>query len=339
VTDAPIFVVGPPRCGTTLVARLLGAHPDLFFGGETHFFDHVYEEDGPELEDAAARRAALARVAGVYARANEPAAQRTIERLLEREEDRQRLEQSTTYAELFDTLMSQQASLAGKRRWGNHCPRDVFHTDAIFRFFPDAKLVACVRDIRGFLASYKNQWTTSDAANARRKRNLYHPVLTSLLWRGSIARIERARGLAPEQVCIVRYESLATEPASELGVVCDFVGVGSTPSMLEGVASNSSYADSGEGVFQSSIERWRDELDPVEISIAEKVAGRYLTDFGYRPLQPRISTASAIAAISSLPIGAFTALRANREHRGPLLPYVARRLRALSSSLSRRRGD
>ncbi len=339
MTDAPIFVVGPPRCGTTLVARLLGAHPDLFFGGETHFFDHVYEENGRELGDAAAKRAALARVADVYARANEPEAQRTIERLLENEDDRQRLEQAMTYAELFDALMSQQASLAGKRRWGNHCPRDVFHTDAIFRFFPDARLIACVRDVRGFLASYKNQWKTADAANARRKRSLYHPVLTSLLWRGSIARIERAHRLAPDRVRVVRYESLASEPANELDAICDFVGVAATPSMLEGVSSNSSYTDSEEGIFQSSIERWRDELDPAEVSIAEKVAGRYLTDFGYRPLRPRISTASTIAAISSLPIAAFDALRANRDHRGPLLPYVARRLRALRSSLNTRRGD
>src|SRR5687768_3229239 len=38
---APVFVVGLPRSGTTLLAAMLGAHSRLDCGPETHFFSHL----------------------------------------------------------------------------------------------------------------------------------------------------------------------------------------------------------------------------------------------------------------------------------------------------------
>jgi len=38
----PIFVVGTPRSGTILTAKILGRHSHIFMPGETHFFDDIY---------------------------------------------------------------------------------------------------------------------------------------------------------------------------------------------------------------------------------------------------------------------------------------------------------
>ena len=40
----PVFVVGLPRTGTTLVDRILSAHPDVVSAGETHLFERLTRE-------------------------------------------------------------------------------------------------------------------------------------------------------------------------------------------------------------------------------------------------------------------------------------------------------
>jgi hypothetical protein len=42
MTSAPIFIVGTPRSGTTLMARILGNHSILYRPGETHFMQDIY---------------------------------------------------------------------------------------------------------------------------------------------------------------------------------------------------------------------------------------------------------------------------------------------------------
>ena len=46
-----------------------------------------------------------------------------------------------------------------------------------------------VRDPRDFLLSYRNKGEGAGGANRARLRRLYHPVLTSLLWRTSVRRL------------------------------------------------------------------------------------------------------------------------------------------------------
>src|SRR4051812_2800803 len=41
----PIFIVGVPRSGTTLLSAMLGAHPRLVCGPETHFFHQFGRRD------------------------------------------------------------------------------------------------------------------------------------------------------------------------------------------------------------------------------------------------------------------------------------------------------
>lgn len=58
-SDAPIFVLGMPRSGTTLVEQILAAHPDVFGAGElTALMSAIDQEDLP-LETLAQRLAGL----------------------------------------------------------------------------------------------------------------------------------------------------------------------------------------------------------------------------------------------------------------------------------------
>ncbi len=66
----PVFVVGAPRTGTTLVKEILNRHPDVHLFDEVHFFERVWDDRGRlgDLTDPAARARAIERVLDIVRR-------------------------------------------------------------------------------------------------------------------------------------------------------------------------------------------------------------------------------------------------------------------------------
>ena len=95
----------------------------------------------------------------IYGRFYEQEDQLRITRLYPEVQDlAEALDGCTGYGMILDRFMNLQMQSEGKSRWGNNAPRDLFSVREIREFFPDAKLVVCVRDIRAFLYSYKGKW-------------------------------------------------------------------------------------------------------------------------------------------------------------------------------------
>ena len=95
------------------------------------------------------------------------------------------------YSEVFGRFMELQMQVVGKARWGNNAPRNLFSAATIKIFFPAAKLIVCVRDIRAFLYSYKGKWEVTSEEHVERLKKLYHPVVTSYLWKSSMRQLPR----------------------------------------------------------------------------------------------------------------------------------------------------
>ncbi|MEL0022101.1 MAG: sulfotransferase, partial [Rickettsiales bacterium] len=70
-TDRPVFVVGMPRSGTSLVEQILASHPDVDGAGEAMAVAGAIPDDPaawPDLDASATAAAALARLVGDVAR-------------------------------------------------------------------------------------------------------------------------------------------------------------------------------------------------------------------------------------------------------------------------------
>ncbi len=329
--EPPIFVVGTPRSGTTLTAQILSRHPAVLIPGELHFFEDIYARRNEigDLSDLPARERAIERLITVYGRYNQRLDQIRIDAMMSDPRFRaELLRHSTSYPALLSTFMSLQLQGTGKVRWGNNTPKDIFHAADILSFYPDARFLVCVRDIRDFMLSYKDRWRVSD--HGERLQALYHPILTALLWRTTAKAISPLlERLGPTRCMIVRYESLVGDPERTVRSMTKVLGLSYSPDLLDVREHNSSGPAGNEGIFTSSVGRWRNGLTSEEVYVAERIAGAELTRLGYEPAVPPPSFDRLAAICASLPGSLLRALWANREHRGPTLPYLRRRLGSL----------
>ncbi len=331
--NTPIFIVGTPRSGTTLTAKILGRHSRLFMPGETHFFDDIYarrHELGEPQETHSAAGIAT-RLSTLYERFNEPADQQRIIAL--GGEDALRCELGTscrTYGEVLSRFMQfQMRHHPTKIRWGNNVPKDIFHVKDILKFYPEAKFVICVRDIRDFLLSYPNRWKTTSPENVERVKKLYHPILTSLLWKIAMKQIRALKALVPlDHFLIVRYEDLVTQPQATINTLCHFLKEPYEEEMLHVEANNSSFAVQEQGIFSTSIQRWTQSLSREHVYIAERLARQELEQLGYEAANVHPNPLKLLKIAISFPYAFCLALNANRSIREPILPYLMRRAAA-----------
>ena len=113
--------------------------------------------------------------------------------------------------------------------------------------------------------------------------------------------------------------------------ICDFLGIDYSDDLLHLDNHNSSFEGSAPGIFTTSVGRWRQALSPEAVWWAQKLGNDNMLRLDYEPAPCRPNYARLILDIITLPSTLLRALRANRQHRGPTLQYLRRRLSGLFS--------
>lgn len=330
ISKSPIFIVGTPRSGTTLLAKALGQHSRIFMPGETHFFDDIFSRRNQigSIKETQAFEKVFARLLSLYSRYNEPHDQARIDEIFRNTEVRKKMQESCkNYADILSFFMEIQTQYEGKNRWGNNTPRDIFNIDHVISFYPDAKVIVCIRDIRDYLLSYKYKWRVTALENIQRVKHMYHPVMTSLLWKYTIRQLPRIKLLVPERnLLLVRYEYLVSQPDNAFKQIFNFIEEQFEPSVLDIDYDNSSFRGQDRGIFASSIGRWEKGLTPAEVLIAQMIGGQEFLSVGYEKDRPKYSIFVVLGFFLSTPLGFLRAVNASRSMRGPLIPYLRKRL-------------
>lgn len=348
----PIFIVGPSRSGTTMLGTALSLHPDVFISSETHYFDDLrvrlagYERRPLSPEQARACEDYFMKLTyGVYGTAS--AARWTHDH----GNKRRRVERDALRAmaaELGDGTdawfeAACRVQSPGRSRWGEKTPRHVFRIADILERYPQAQVIAMVRDPRAVVASYRGfshksprddqQWQQEDN---RRIQQSYHPLIIALLWNAAVKAALRAqRTFGPDHVHVQRYEDLVTEPEAAMARLARWLGIEYHPLMITGVPQmNSSFAADGPmGVSREPIDRWRQSLDARELAAVQWCCSRMMAELGYEPISHDAPPTAVAAAWTSLPVAATRAFVANRYRIADGLGYCWRRLSfALSSA-------
>ena len=330
--SSPVFIVGTPRSGTTLMAKILGRDKDLFMPGETHYFLDIYSsrKELGNLSDPDVKNVVLEKLRTLYGRYNEPPDQKRADVLFSNSSIVDKLKACNEYDELFSVFMQLQTNHENKNRWGNNAPNDIFYIDNILSIYPNAKIIVCVRDIRNFLLSYKNKWRATTDEHVDRIKQLYHPVITSLLWKSSMKLIPAIRKMVPkDNLIIVPYENVVASPEKTIRDVCQCIDIEFDENLLNVETNNSSFESNTSGIFQSSLSRWKTGLGKEDAWIAQFIAKSQMSSLGYEIEKINPDFFKIAILFIQAPVAFYRALQANKDSRGSLVPYLIRRIRAL----------
>ncbi len=267
----PIFVVGCPRSGTTLVQCIISASDEAFSLPETHFFSEILPDLGLPLRawlGPADLRRALARL-------DYSAEMRLPDDLLEQ------LSQTAADARLtplglFESIVERDrpaSDTVHRLRLVEKTPLHVLHLEQIGSTFPDARFVNVVRsplDVTG-------SWLGTPFA--RTGSMLFY----ARLWSHTVVSAERYRLRWPGRLHTVVYERLVVEAEGQVRALCDFLELPYTPRLLSEFGREAGRNVNKREGWKQDIERgvivnrrgnWRGRLD----------AGPGLAD---RPRHPR----------------------------------------------------
>ncbi len=234
----PIFIVGMPRTGTTLLERIIAGHPDVFGAGEL-------------IHYASALVAAAVRQAG---RADLPrrelvAASATVD-----------------FAALgSDYLERTRPRTSGHARFTDKMPLNYLYCGSIARALPNARILHLTRQpLATAYAVYKTLF------------NQGYPFSYDLneiadYYIGYRRLMDHWRLALPGRILDVSYERLVSAPEAEGRRVFDFLGLDWRPECLafheriEAIATASA-AQVRQPIYRTSIDQWknyRGELEPV----------------------------------------------------------------------------
>ena len=238
----PIFVVGTKRSGTTLLQAALGAHPKIAGPPETHYIFRIADLAdyyGDLTEDDRLRRALREALDTVLLSPLE----------LDQEAVLDKARREPTYAGLFDAIMATFADRVGKQRWSDKTPDQ--HAVAVWRLFPDARVVHIIRDPRDVVAS-RLQTPIIDSDSAVALAKWWH--------RFNLSNIEAGSAAGPRRYLRIRYEDLVNDPEATLRLVCAFVEEEFAPSMI---------SDRSDTAAVSEVAWWqqraREAIDPTRV--------------------------------------------------------------------------
>jgi LPS sulfotransferase NodH len=274
-SDRPIFVVGAPRSGTTMLQLMLHAHPRIAIPPETRFVLGAYQRraEWGDLTDIANRR----RLAEWITRGETNFAD------LDLDADAviaQIVDGPPVLGAAMGIVFRAYANKFGKPRWGDKRPAYLLNVDLLLRMFPNAQIINIIRDGRDCVASTIGQpW---------HRGGLNEAIYT---WCRSDDEGWRARRtLDSETYHELHYESLVADPVRRMKAICAFLGEDFVPAM----ASPATMADvavperkvwheltRGE-VTTTRVGTFADRLRPAELAFCQSVMAKRLVRRGYQ---------------------------------------------------------
>ena len=272
---APVFVVGCPRSGTTLLYHmLLSSGGFAYYRAETHAFDVLGPRFG-HLQSERMRRKFLDRWIDSHPF-----------RLsgLDPEAIRQQVLRSChNCGDFLRIVMGSIAQQQGVERWAECTPIHVLYMSEIKASIPDAVFLHIIRDGRDVALSLAKEGWMSPFPWDKDKRLL----VAGLRWQWIVEQGRRNGSAIGPDYREVRFEELIREPRTALenvGLFIDHdlnydeirrVGIGSV------AHPNTSFGgEVHEGVF-NPVGRWKEQFSQEELSMFEATLGPVLRDLGY----------------------------------------------------------
>lgn len=252
----PLFLVGFPRSGTTLLEQILSAHPSLLTSEEAPIIDSI-----------------VLRMGNILGRKiNFP---QDLSGLTRQEITFLRRDYRENISFLFEDK-AENKDIIDKQ------PFNISHLGFIYRIFPEAKVLVLLRDPRDACLSCFMQTFRNNSA----MRYSHTLESTAFLYDKTMGAYLHFKKFLPISVMEVRYEDLVSDLENNIRKILEFYGQEWNDDVLNyyektrdrGVATPS-YEGVMKPVYKSAIGRWKNyEKYFKEVN---KVFEPYIKEFGY----------------------------------------------------------
>ncbi len=252
-----VFVISPPRAGSTLLQRMMGAHSEIFTHPEPHLITPIAHLGVYGNVDKAP-----------YDHINAAEATRAfIDDLPRGEEDY--LDALRAYT---NTLYDRMLSTSDASYFLDKTPANALVLPFLQRLYPDAKYVVLTRHPLAVFSSYANSFFNGNWEEAHE----FNPILERYV--PAMGAFLRRR---PVPLLHVVYEDLVQRPESELERVFAFLGLENDPDAVEygrsgpakkGMGDPMTVDRAGRPVIES-VDKWAAELavDSKKQALAERM--------------------------------------------------------------------
>ena len=225
----PLFILGYPRSGTTLLRALLGSHTKIHLLHESELI-HAMRSAGISVSEPIKREnypqilEQLQKI-NVCRRHLSALPSEKISELINCPDD-------LSLKEIYEFLLPKPENV---EIWGEKSLGNVFHIPELRELYQNAVFVNIIRDPRAALLSHyrKRFATSSDYLPVFERRSIRFFVHGAVEWKRWLDSVNTARDLFGDDVIVqVRYEDLITEPEKHLKRICAKVGVEFEPDMM-----------------------------------------------------------------------------------------------------------
>ncbi|MCE2928428.1 MAG: sulfotransferase [Candidatus Caenarcaniphilales bacterium] len=247
----PIFIVGCPRSGTTILASLLNNHSQIASATEMHFFNYISKQKkynwGKLDKQSLTMLLDESRIIDFCTHGNLDK-NTLLDALL--------AAPSTDKKTIFTILANNFIASKNKFRFCEKTPQHLLNVEEILNIFPDAKIIYLVRDGRDTVNSLmKMPWRPQGLLNNSRFWKQYVTIGT---------RLQNKYSSQPQSFKTIKYEDLLTLPKQTLKEICQFIEL----------PYEESLSKQNENVFSEWEASWKhkasEELDSTRIGAWQK---------------------------------------------------------------------
>jgi Sulfotransferase family len=282
-----LFIVGCARSGTTLLHRIVDAHPLVAITPEIHWITHHFKQKNSPTTEEVVTPELLRKLV-------------EHKRFAEFELDHDKVEALATeipvsYRVLLEGLFGLYGEGRDKPLVGNKTPAFIRRIPVLHDLWPEARFVHIIRDGRDVCLSVMN-WRKAGSTAGRYPTYDDDPVTTTALWWERKVRQGRVAGrlLGPDLYREVHYEDLVSDPEGECRELCRFLGVPYDDAMLRFHVGKTRYdlpnprrqPKKAWLPITAGLRKWRSDMPPLDVERFEAAVAGLLDELGYERAFP-----------------------------------------------------
>jgi len=221
----PIFIVGAPRSGTTLLTAILSNHPNIDAGPETQFFAKIPQKSlDLAVEDEVWPSIATKLISELSLSSQSVM---TLFGLSEGELYESLKNKSPSVQAMLEVLTEKHCHKNGKIRWIEKTPNHILNIDFIRQLYPKSPIIRIVRDPRDSAVSMcKLPWASKSIFENAMLIEKWYQVSDNFFKHDSHS-------------YTITYENIVKSPEQEVAELCQFIGEKYHPDLLNTKESGS----------------------------------------------------------------------------------------------------